>query len=86
MRKFPIAIENSKSNPGGKCAPDRCGTLNEIIFLSKDVTSIFRFNSAPSQHKEIDAWICIHAKSNVVIAFYYLCSVLYFTKWFHVQI
>ena len=85
MRKHPIAIENSMSNPGGKYDPDCSGTLNEIIFLSKDVTSVFRLHSASTQHKDIGTWICIHAKNNV-ISCYYLYSVLYFTKWFHVQI
>ena len=57
--KYPIAIENSV-----KSVSDCSHILNEIIFLSKDVGSVFRHNRASTQLEETGPWNCTHINSS----------------------
>lgn len=82
----PIATEDSTLNAGRKYALDCCGAQNEIIFLSKDVTSVLNLIEPLSQVKRYALGLVFTPKViGVIIAFYYLHSTLYFTKWFHIQ-
>ena len=64
FKKQLIQVNTNSHKNSVKYVSDCSHILNEIIFLSRDVASIFRHNRAPTQLEEISPWNCIHINCN----------------------